>query len=270
MMRPGAEAAKIAAARAAIAGLVMAALFSTTVPAAADRLVATLSRHRVMVTSNYTGVELTLFGIVEHDTAGPVRQGTYDLVVTVIGPRQTLRARRKTRVLGVWVNTQSRTFVDPPSFLSVLSNRPLDAITDGETRRRLQLGIADTPLPELIHDDIGEVPTDPFRGELVRLMGERGLYSEAGDGVGFLTPTLFRAGIDLPAQVPIGRYDVAIRLFSEGKLQSETALAFDVVKVGFEQFVVETAQQHGLLYGVVTALLALLTGWIASVTFRRD
>jgi uncharacterized protein (TIGR02186 family) len=254
----------------AFVAAIAATVSGSAVPAAADRLVATLSSHHVMVTSNYTGVELTLFGTVEHDAAGPVRQGTYDLVVTVFGPRQALRARRKTQVLGVWVNTQARTFVDPPSYLAVLSNRPLAGIVDDKTRRRLQLGIADTPLPELIHNDIGEVAADPFRGALVRLMSEHGLYSEAADGVSFLTPTLFRAAIDLPAQVPIGRYDVAVRLFSDGKLAGETKLAFDIAKVGFEQFVVQSAQEHGLLYGLATALLALLTGWVASVTFRRD
>ena len=58
----------------------------------------------------------------------------------------------------------------------MLANRPLDLITNAENRRKLQLGIADTPLPELINNDIGEVSNDPFRAALVRLMGERGLY----------------------------------------------------------------------------------------------
>jgi hypothetical protein len=40
--------------------------------------------------------------------------------------------------------------------------------------------------------------------------------------------------------------------------------------VGFEQFVASSARDHGLLYGLATAGLALLTGWIASVVFRRD
>ena len=105
----------------------------------------------------------------------------YDIVATVIGPRESLRTRRKQRVLGIWVNTAARTFVDPPSYLAVLANRPLDAIASAENRRRLQLGIADTPLPELINNDIGEVSNDPFRAALVRLMRERGLYSEEAE-----------------------------------------------------------------------------------------
>ena len=223
-----------------------------------------------MITSNYTGVELVLFGSVEPDTAGRARSGSYDIVATVIGPRESLRTRRKQRVLGIWVNTASRTFIDPPSYLAVLASRPLDAITSAENQRKLQLGIADTPLPELINNDIGEVTTDPFRAALVRLMEERGLYSEASNAVTFLAPTLFRAAISLPAQVPVGSYTIDVKLFADGNLIAHTKSAFEIVKVGFEQFVVNAARDHGLLYGFATAIMALLTGWIASVAFRRD
>jgi len=236
----------------------------------AERLVVSLTNHRVMITSNYTGGELVLFGSVERDAAGVARATPYDIVATITGPRESLRARRKQRVLGIWVNTQSRTFVDPPSYLAVLASRPLDTIASAETQRRLQLGIADTPFPELVHNDIGAVSNDPFRAALVRLMRERDLYSEKPNAVTFLTPTLFRASLSLPAQVPIGSYAVDVKLFADGKLIAETDSAFEVVKVGFEQFVVNAGREHGLLYGVATATMALLTGWIASVAFRRD
>jgi uncharacterized protein (TIGR02186 family) len=239
-------------------------------PARAERLVASLTNHHVMITSNYTGVELVLFGTVERDAANPQRSGPYDIVATITGPRESLRTRRKQRVLGIWVNTEAHTFIDPPSYLAVLANRPLDAITSAENQRRLQIGIADTPLPELIHNDIGEVAGDPFRAALVRLMRERGLYSEEPNAVTFLTPTLFRASIVLPAQVPIGNYTVDVKLFADGNMIARTNSAFEIVKVGFEQFVVEAARDHGLLYGIATAMMALLAGWIASVAFRRD
>ena len=252
------------------AAFLVAAFLANAGPAAAERLVVSLTNHHVMITSNYTGVELVLFGSVERDAASPARSGPYDVVATVSGPREPLRTRRKQRVLGIWVNTAARTFVDPPSYLAVLASRPLDAITSADTLRRLQLGIADTPLPELINNDIGEVANDPFRAALVRLMRERGLYSEEPNAVTFLTPTLFRASILLPAQVPIGSYKVDVKLFADGNMVAHTDSAFEIVKVGFEQFVVEAARDHGLLYGFATALMALLTGWIASVAFRRD
>ena len=253
-----------------IATLAAAAAIVATEPAAAERLVASLSNRHVMITSNYTGVELVLFGSIERDASNAPRTNPYDIVATVIGPRETLRLRHSQRVLGIWVNTAARTFVDPPSYLAVLANRPLDLIASAENRRKLQIGLTDTPLPELVNNDIGEVTSDPFRGALVRLMGERGLYSEEANAVTFLTPTLFRASIKLPAQVPIGDYTVDVKLFADGNPIGHTALLFQIVKVGFEQFVVEAARDHALLYGFATACMALLTGWIASVAFRRD
>jgi uncharacterized protein (TIGR02186 family) len=88
--------------------------------------------------------------------------------------------------------------------------------------------------------------------------------------VTFLTPTLFRAGIPLPAEVPIGTYTIDIKLLAGGVLITKTDTAFEIVKVGFEQFVATAARQHGLVYGVATALMALMSGWMASIVFRRD
>jgi hypothetical protein len=34
--------------------------------------------------------------------------------------------------------------------------------------------------------------------------------------------------------------------------------------------VATAAKQHGLVYGVATALMALMAGWMASIAFRRD
>ena len=70
--------------------------------------------------------------------------------------------------------------------------------------------------------------------------------------------------------MPIGAYDVEIKLFAGGALVTHTETAFEIVKVGFEQFVANTAQRNGLIYGLVTAAMALMTGWIASLVFAKD
>ena len=119
----------------------IAALLASAVPAAAERLVASISNHRVMVTSNFTGDELVLFGGIERDAATLARRGGYDIVTTIMGPRQNLVTFRKDRVVGIWLNVDSRVFENAPSYLAVVSNRPLDAITNGETLRRLQIGL---------------------------------------------------------------------------------------------------------------------------------
>ena len=52
--------------------------------ARAERLIVSVSNHRVTVTPNYSGEELVLFGSVEKDAQTPAGR-TYDLVVTVSG-----------------------------------------------------------------------------------------------------------------------------------------------------------------------------------------
>ena len=104
----------------------------------------------------------------------------------------------------------------------------------------------------------------------LRLQRDRGLYLERDNAVTFLTPTVFRAAITLPADVPIGSYEVDVKLVADGALLWRDTSAFETVKVGFEQFVATAARDHGLVYGLSTAGLAIVIGWLASVVFRRD
>ena len=130
----------------AVTLLAVSALCAASAPASAQRLIASLSNHRVMVTSSFTGAELVLFGAIE--TADPA-------------PRR-LRHRRHhqraapgrdhvpqgSRWLGIWLNVNSREFDNVPSYLAVLANRELDAIANADTRRRLQIGIENIPLTQ--------------------------------------------------------------------------------------------------------------------------
>jgi uncharacterized protein (TIGR02186 family) len=249
----------------------IALLAANAAPARAERLIVSVSNHRVTVTPNYSGEELVLFGSVEKDAATPSNRGNYDLVVTVTGPRADMVTRRKERKFGIWINTDYRQFVQVPTYLAVFANRPFDAMASNEVERRQQLGLHNVLLTQRVGTDYADVvPSDPFRSAFLRLQSEHGLYREDTSAVTFLTPTLFRTGIPLPAQVPIGTYEVEIKLFSDGAVVTHTETAFEIVKVGFEQFVATTARQDGLVYGLVTAVMALMTGWMASVVFRKD
>lgn len=244
---------------------------ATATQARAERLIASVSNHRVTITPDYTGDQLVLFGSIERDADTPADRVSYDLVVTVTGPRMTMVTRRKEKTLGIWANAASREFINVPAYLAVFANRPINSITSAEVQRRQQLGMNNFILTQRVAGDFADVvPGDPFRAAFIRLRVQDGLYREATNAVTFLTPTLFRAGIPLPPEVPTGTYDIDIKLFSQGALITRTETAFEIVKVGFEQFVADAARRNGFLYGLVTALMALATGWLASVIFRKD
>jgi uncharacterized protein (TIGR02186 family) len=212
-----------------------------------------------------------LFGGIERDTGALPLRGSYDIAVTVTGPRQAIVVYRKERVLGIWVNFESRVFENAPSYFAVLTNRPLDSIASADTLRRLQLGLDNVVLPpgrDSDGSDAGGGAT--FRAAFFKLNEEHALYRQESNGVTFLTPALFRASIPLPAEVPTGTYEVDVKLFADGAMIARTPSALEIYKAGFEQFVTSSAQSHGLLYGLATAMMAVLTGWFASVVFRRD
>jgi uncharacterized protein (TIGR02186 family) len=253
------------------AALMIIVLACGVTPAAAERLVVSLSNHRVAVTSSFVGEELVLFGTVEPDSQTNSLRPPYDLVVTVTGPRQTLRTRRKQRMFGIWVNVDAREFVGVPSYLAVLSNRPVGDIANQDTLRRLQVGLDYFLLPQRIGPDFADtVRDDPFRRAFVRLKNQQGLYRESNTAVTFLTPTVFRAAIPMPAAVPTGTYAIEVELFASGNFTARTDTALEVIKTGFEQYVADAARDNGLLYGMATALMALLIGWFASIVFRHD
>lgn len=241
-----------------------------------ESVVVSLSNYRVTVTSNYSGERMVLFGSIE---PGVTKQGgskdlnnpNYDVVVTVTGPRSDAITRQKQRTLGIWINRESREFIQAPAYLGIFANRPIDSIASADFLRQLQVGLENIEMRERVGGKLEKVSAaDTFRSAFVRLRIEQGLYSEVPDAVTFLTPTLFRAAIPIPAEVPVGTYDVDIKVFTKGALAAKNETVFEIVKVGFEQFVADAARRHGLWYGITTAVMALMVGWLGSVVFRRD
>ena len=43
-----------------------------------------------------------------------------------------------------------------------------------------------------------------------------------------------------------------------------------MAKIGFEQVTFELAQNYPLVYGVLAVILAIFTGWLAGVIFKKD
>ena len=85
-----------------------------------------LSNHRVLINSNYTGTSIAVFGAIERD-AQTISRGTgYDAVVTVRGPQQYLVVREKERLGPLWLNREQQKFPRRSAYLSVLTSQPIE------------------------------------------------------------------------------------------------------------------------------------------------
>lgn len=251
---------------AALAAIALCALAAG--PAAAQKLVTSISSHRVLINSSFTGTELVLFGAIED--APSAQFGKYDIVVTVRGPSRSYIARRKAQVIGLWINTSSREFRSVPAYLAVMTNRPPNEVGSPDMLRRNKIGLANHIFPQQIGHDIADVtPNDPFRQAFLRVQEADGSYIADPSGITFLTPRLFRTSVPIPGTAITGTYEVETLLLLNGEVIAKQQTALEVVKTGFEAIVAYEARHHGLLYGLVTIFLAILSGMAASLLFRR-
>ena len=188
------------------------ALAASSVPAAGERLVASLSNHRVMVTSNFTGEELVLFGGIEQDAASRPRRGGYDIVVTVTGPRQTMVTFRK---------AQGARHLGQRRFARIRECARLSrGAVEPAARRHHQCRNAAPPAARPRQHSLAAARQRQYRRCRKRRSrsvspssGSRaimGSTARSSNGVTFLTPALFRASIPLPAEVPVGTYEVDV------------------------------------------------------------
>ena len=250
-------------------GLGVAGLVALAASAHAETLVTALSTHRVEISSSYTGAQLVIFGAIERDGRSIARGDPYDLVITVRGPRKTHIVREKEPFGPFWINRAQRRFMDVPSFVAVASNRPLEAIADPQQRRQQGLGVENTLIPKQTGFDL-DAGEAAFRDAMVRIGSNDGLLSETPLGVTFLSPTLFRAPINLPGIAPPGSYDVEAVLLAGSVPLSRQTTNFEVVTIGVDQRIKLVSQRASFTYGITTIMLALMIGWLASVIFRRD
>jgi uncharacterized protein (TIGR02186 family) len=92
-----------------------------------------------------------------------------------------------------------------------------------------------------------------------------------GEGnVRFLSQTLFKATLFLPANIPLGTHRARAFLFKDGAFIDEDSTGLYVAKDSFERWVFDQARDNGLLYGWAAVLIAILVGWMGRVLFRRD
>jgi uncharacterized protein (TIGR02186 family) len=246
--------------------LLLALLLLIATPAGAETLVSTVSSPQVLITSSFDGATLSLFGNIEGDSPDVAAAGPYNIIVVITGPLQDRVTRLKTNSFGIWSNTDSVEFRHFPSFYAVIASGKLDAIAPPEILE--QLAVRPEEQARLTTESTG-LKAERFGAELVRLMTEEGHFVVREDSVRFLSDTAYAVNLTLPSDVANGPFLVRTLVFRDQQLVAERSEGFSVRKSGFENFVFVASRQQPLLYGLVCVILALGTGWLAGVAFRR-
>jgi uncharacterized protein (TIGR02186 family) len=100
-------------------------------------------------------------------------------------------------------------------------------------------------------------------------MTAEGFYRETPGGVEFLSDTLFRAHVPVPAGVSVGQYDVEVFLIRDGNIESAQSTPLFIDQTGLERRLFNWAHNQPFGYGLAAVVMALIMGWISSLIFRR-
>lgn len=232
---------------------------------------ADVSSRSVAVTSSFTGTQIVVFGAVDHSRQATAESGLYDVVIVLEGTPTRLVARRKSNVAGIWINTQSITFESVPSYYAILSTRPLEEVTNPLVLRENDIGFEHVRMTPVQGWETGVTTAElqEFAEAVVRLKQKEGLYVQEQYGVVFIGRSLFRASVDLPANVPVGPLDVRVYLFRDGQILSTYTARVRLEREGIELLLHSFAFSQPLLYGIFTVFIAVGAGLIASAVFRR-
>lgn len=236
------------------------------IAATQPKLVPDVSQRRIDIIYSFTGAELLLFGAILYP-GGRVPDGRADIVVVLRGPAEPILVREKSKIAGIWMNADSARFRSMPSFYAVASSRPLAGLVDTRTAAIYELGVDNLQLSPSSLEAAEEQKR--FESGLVDLKRRGGFYVENSKGVEITDNVLYRARIDVPARVPVGKYTAETFLIQDGRVLAVAVRDIEIDKSGFERFVATSAQRHSVLYGLCAVVISLVFGWGASVLFRR-
>jgi uncharacterized protein (TIGR02186 family) len=240
-------------------------LLFLALPAQAEEVVLGLSKKEVAITTSFDGSEILIFGAVKREV--PIPPGdALGVIITVAGPSVPVTVRRKEKRFGIWVNIDSVEVDSAPSFYAIATSAPLrDVLTDTEDLRHkisIRRAIRSVGAPSNILD------AQNFPDAVIRIREKSKLYQLLEETIVVDEQTLFRTGIEMPANLTEGDYIARIFLTRDGLIINEYTTTIDVRKVGLERWLFIMSRQQPLLYGLMSLAIAIAAGWGASAVFR--
>lgn len=229
----------------------------------AESLISTLSENAVEITSSFTGERIVVFGAVR---GVPADDTAYEVAIVVQGPSQDVVVRQKRRVLGVWANRESREFEDVPSYYVMHLSENFSATLTPADLVQYRLGVPSLPF---VQQAQGDATAEHFASALIGLKSARGLYAERKREVKLLAPNVFRTTFFLPSDIPTGEYRVSVYLFRGATFLAGQTQKLSIEKGGYSDRIARASIDYPLFYGLACVALALFTGWLAGVIFRR-
>lgn len=233
---------------------------SNDAPEKAGEIAIALTRDVVEIDAVFSGTDLTFFGAVTG--IAPETPGL-DIIAVIKGPPIAFDLRPIEKQNALWIAGDANRIENAPSLLMTAATRPINAIAPLPDQAAYELRSDRVQLPGA--DAIDETATTDF----IETARREGFYRDEVGDIVFKKGALFTVSAELPADAVVGDYAVSVFLYQDGVLLARDAAQLSVEKVGIERQIYELAHGRPMIYGFFCVLISLLSGWLASLAFRK-
>jgi hypothetical protein len=254
-----------------------------------------------------TSVEVGMFfrGATVHveGIAPPGRR----LALVCVGKNAKVELKRKGKVWNaLWMNVGSIAFDHVPSLLHAYGDVDGAAVNREALPADLRLGLGAEGVESHVLPASADENTHRLFREFVRLKVKEGLYSfgklhaerlgtgNGGDGGATVStpvipvsaggtsvqgrspperaadlalPARISADFELPASIPPGQYEIRMIGYRDGTAELLASETLAASRVGLALLISSFSEHHGLLYGILSVLLAAAAGFLTGMLF---
>ena len=221
-------------------------------------------KEKVAITATFDGSQILLFGAVKRDKPAPL--GNIQVIVTIAGPSEPISVHRKSKVFGIWMNTDTVEVDAAPRFYAVATSSDFSSTINDTEDLRYKVSIPRAIRAVGAPMDVLDAAS--FSDAVIRIRSDQGLYQLLENTVDIDEQTLFRTSIEMPADISDGDYTARVLLTRGGNVIDEFTTIIDVRKVGLERFLFNMSRENPLAYGLMSIAIAIFAGWAASLLFR--
>ena len=230
----------------------------------AKSIIADLSNDSININTGFNGAEIFLFGTYDG------KEGD-DLFIFIEGPKTEATIYKKDYISGIWVNKQSVTFKDVPSFYYSIFSNSKTSDANLNYLKTNNLGSSNLKLtPQNLQKLLGlKMWIKSFEAKMKK---NKMWITKKGTGkenIEIKNNKLFRAPVILPATVLPGDYKVKILHLRNGVRVSEENTQIFIKKSGMGSKIYNFAHDYSALYGIFAIVLAVSAGYLAAVGFRK-
>jgi len=225
---------------------------------AKEIIIADLSDNKINIDVGFNGAKLLFFGVIENEG---------DVVVSVTGPRKPISVIRKEKKMGIWLNADSKTFFDVPSYYYVAASKPLEDFNSNDIFNINQIGVNNLRFEGAEDKEVEE--REIWKKGIIDTMIKLERYFPEQGNISISNNKLFKTELIFSSEIVDGEYLVDTLLLKEGSVIAAKRSFINVSKSGIGEKIYKMAYENGLNYGILTVLLALLFGFLVHETIRR-